>query len=252
MAYETNRFCWHGVVTTNVDKATAFYSEVLGWKVEKVPMGDDTATMFSAGGVPLAHVMAVPMPGVPSHIDNYLRVDDVDATLKLVVKNGGKVVVPGTDIPVGRFAVVSSPSGAMLSVFHEADEKTAQHHPGGVGSVHWTELHSTNLDKDLAWLKGTFGYAVGEMPMPNDAKYYILNPGDKARGGAMTAMMEGAPSMWLSWIHVDDADAAAARVKQHGGKVFGEVMDMHTVGRMVVAQDPTGGVFGIIKPAAKG
>lgn len=54
MADDDNRFCWHGVISTDPDKAASFYSSVLGWGVLKQPMGDEEATMLTAGGVPRA------------------------------------------------------------------------------------------------------------------------------------------------------------------------------------------------------
>lgn len=252
MAYQTNRFCWHGLITTDVAKTSAFYPEVLGWKLEEAPMGDGTATMFSAGGVPFAHYMAPPMPGMPTFWENYLRVDDVAATTEAAVKNGSKVLMAPTDIPPGRFSVITSPSGAVLSLFHEADPETAQHHPGGLGGVYWVELHSHDVDADLKWLKATFGFEIGEMPMDKGGTYYLLNVGQEGRGGVVQAMEQSAPSMWLTWFQVDDVDAAFARVKQHGGQAYTEVMEMTGVGRMAVVADPTGGVFGIIQAAKKG
>ena len=249
MAYETNRFCWHGIVSTDPAKAAVFYAEALGWKSVTMPMGDDKATMFTANDVPIAHYMAPPMEGVPSHWNNYLRVDDVAATLKKAIAEGGKQIVPVTDIPVGRFAVVSTPSGAAISLFHEKDPE-AKHHPGGVGSVHWTERHSKDIDKDLAWLESTFGFTTSQMPMPNGT-YYILEHGGAPRGGAMQGMMEQAPAMWLTWIEVDDCDAAVGRIERLGGKALSPAMDMDGVGRMSVVQDNTGGVFGVIKPAPR-
>ncbi|MEM6995134.1 MAG: VOC family protein [Myxococcota bacterium] len=249
MAYTTNRFCWHGLLTTDTDKAGAFYPEVLGWKAEEMEMGGETATMFSVGGVPIAHYMKPPMDGVPSHWANYLRVDDVDSLTKKVVENGGKVIAEPTDIPPGRFSVIASPSGAALCLFHEADENTAQHHPGGTGGVHWTELHSKDIDKDLAWLRSTFGFETQDVPMP-DGTYSMLMHGGERRGGAMKAMMEQAPSMWLTWFSVDNCDDALKRVTSNGGKTLSEAMDMPGVGRMAVVSDPTGGVFGVITPAS--
>ena len=151
MAYNNLEFCWHGVISTDTEKAKSFYAAALPWTVQTVPMGDSDATMFAANNIPRAHLMAPPMEGVPSHWDNYLRVEDVDASTAAAVANGGKLIVPGTDIPPGRFSVVASPSGAMISLFHEADP-TSANAPAGPGSVHWVELHSTNLEADLAWL----------------------------------------------------------------------------------------------------
>lgn len=247
MAYQTNRFCWHGLVTTDLAKAAAFYSEVLGWSALEAAMGDETATMFASDGVPHAHYMPPPMEGVPSHWDNYLRVDDVDASLAKAVEHGGAMLVPPMDIPPGRFTVVTSPSGAAISLFREANEETAEHHPGA--PIHWVELHSTDLDADIAWLQATFGFEVGEMPMP-EGKYYLLKQDGEMRGGAMAGQFPEAPSMWLTWFKVDDADAALARVKNHGGKAFSGPMDMPNVGRMCVVADSAGAVFGIIAPAA--
>ena len=250
MAYETNRFCWHGVLSTDVDKARAFYAEVIGWKVEEMEMGGEKAVMFAAGGVPLAHLMEPPMPGVPSHWQNYLRVEDVDKTLGEVEKAGGKVIAPATDIPPGRFAVIQTPSGAAFSLFHEADEGTAEHHPGGELGVHWTELHSQDIDKDLAFLKTVLGFEVQSNDMPGGMKYHILQHGGKDRGGAMQAMSKEAPSHWLSWVAVPDVDAALERVKQHGGQAFSDIMEMEGIGRMVPVADNTGGAFGIITPSS--
>lgn len=249
MAYETNRFCWHGLQTTDPEQAKKFYPEVVGWTVEAVEMGGDVVAMFAAGPAPLCHVTKPPVAGVPSVWMNYLRVDDVDATLKAVEAAGGRVVSPGTDIPPGRFGVIASPTGAVLSVFHEADESAAQHHPGGEGSVHWTELHSQDLDADIAFLETVFGFDVGEMPIPDGGRYLLLKSGDDMRGGAMKAMMAEAPSSWLSWFHVADVDAAAERAKTNGGSVLGEPMDMAGVGRVVVCTDTTGAHFGLITPA---
>ncbi len=248
MAYETNRFCWYGLITPDIDRSTAFYSEVLGQGIMKQPMDGGEITMFTAANVPMAHAMNPPMEGVPPHWNNYLRVDDVDATMALAVKHGGKVVAPGTDIPVGRFAVLSSPSGATISLFHEADEAASEHHPGGLGSVHWVELHSSDISADLKWLQAVFGFETSEMPMPDDTKYYILKDGENMRGGAMAKMFPDAPSMWMTWFEVDDADAAAKRVTNNGGKCFMEPMDMKGVGRMFPAADATGAVFGVIAP----
>ena len=214
MAYENNAFCWHGLISTDIE----------------------------------ASKMAPPMDGIPSHWNNYLRVTDVDAGTKAAEANGGKVLNPPTDIPPGRFSVVASPSGAVVSLFHERDEASAENPAAGEGSIHWVELHSTDLKADLTWLEGAYGIKNETMAMPN-GEYFIL--GDGHTGGAMTQMNPGAPAMWLMWIEVSDVDAAVKRISNNGGQILGEMMEVPNVGRFSVAQDPTGAVFGVITPAAK-
>lgn len=248
MSYQNLKFCWHGIITTDVERAKAFYPEVLGWSTMVTPMGEGEATMFAAAGVPRLHVMPPPMPGMPSHWENYLRVADVDQATRAAKANGGAIVVPPTDIPPGRFSVVTSPSGAALSLFHEADPAASENPPPGPGSIHWTELHSTDLDADLAWLRSTLGVTTEEMPIDGGGTYYLLNGENGALGGAMASMHAGAPAYWLTWVEVEDADAALGRVKRHGGTAMTPVMEMKDIGRMAVVADPTGGVFGVITP----
>ncbi len=247
MAYQTNRFCWHGCNSTNTEIAKAFYSKVIGWNAADVPMGDATATIFMSGEDGVAHLTEPPMPGVPSHWNNYLRVDDVDASSAAAEKNGGTVLVPPTDIPPGRFSIVASPSGATFALFHEASDESV-HSEGGPGRIHWVELHSKDLDADLAWLTSAFGFETSDMPMPNGATYKLLMQDGDMRGGAMASQQPDAPSMWLAWFQVTDVDAAVDTAKEGGGNILSPIMDMPGVGRMAMVQDPTGGVFGVITP----
>lgn len=247
MAFETNRFCWHGCISTDTESAKAFYSEVLGWHVETAPMGDSEATFFEAGGKSFAHLRAPEVEGQPSHWNSYLRVDDVDASSKAAVANGGKELVPPTDIPPGRFSVIASPSGATFSLFHEASSDS-EHHPGGVGGVHWVELHSKKVDADIAWLTKTFGFETSVMDMP-DGPYTILKSGDEMRGGVMASKEDASPSMWLTWINVDDVDATLKRATSHRGNVLASPFEVPGIGRLAIIQDPANGVIGVMTPA---
>lgn len=250
MAYTNNTFVWHGIATTDVDKAKDFYTETIGWGTREMEMGDDSVTVVTAGDVPRAHLALPPMEGVPPHFSSYLRVEDVDASTKAAVANGGAEVVPPTDIAPGRFSGVSSPSGAVLMLFHEAEESTAENPPPGDGAIHWVELHSTDIETDVAWLKSSFGLDTSEMTLPQGGTYYILNDGDTQVGGAMAAMQPGAPSNFLVWVAVPDVDDCIGRIKEHGGNAFSDPMEMENVGRMAVVSGNDGAVFGVITPAA--
>jgi predicted enzyme related to lactoylglutathione lyase len=53
------------------------------------------------------------------------------------------------------------------------------------------------------------------------------------------------PSVWTTYIAVDDLDATATRVTEHGGTIMMGPMDVMDQGRFAVAADPTGAVFGM-------
>ena len=61
----------------------------------------------------------------------------------------------------------------------------------------------------------------------------------------MQAPMPGAPTFWLCYVVVADADASLAKVVELGGKILAPVMPVPGVGRIAVIQDPLGAVIGL-------
>lgn len=115
--------CWNEVYTSNVDRAGAFYRDVLGWKLEPHDMGPmGVYTLFKADGVAnsVGGMMGITpdMKGMPPHWCAYLATNDVDASTKKATELGGKVMVPPMDIPnIGRFSIVSDPQGASFALY---------------------------------------------------------------------------------------------------------------------------------------
>jgi hypothetical protein len=61
-------------------------------------------------------------------------------------------------------------------------------------------------------------------------------------------MQEGQPPAWTSYVSVAAADAAASAVKEAGGNVVMEPMDVMGLGKFALFADPTGAVCGIWEP----
>jgi predicted enzyme related to lactoylglutathione lyase len=82
-------------------------------------MGDMTYTEWKLNGQSIAGMRqmgAMDPPGLPAHWLVYFASDDTDASVAKVSEAGGKVMVPPTDIPPGRFAIVSDPQGAIFAL----------------------------------------------------------------------------------------------------------------------------------------
>ncbi len=112
-------FSWNELMTTDIDGAKKFYGELLGWSMQDVPTCDMGYVMAKAGDKEVGGIMAIPndFKAMPPAWGSYITVDDVDARSALAKKLGGKVVLAPQDIPeVGRFAVISDPQGAILSL----------------------------------------------------------------------------------------------------------------------------------------
>lgn len=124
-------FYWNELITDDVDAAKGFYSTVLGWKTEAMPMdqgGEYTIVVAPTG--PAGGIMNVKQTNAPDdtppHWFAYIAVDDVDAALAKVPGAGGKVTVPAFDVPdIGRIACIEDPTGAVVGVMTPAPQEGA-------------------------------------------------------------------------------------------------------------------------------
>lgn len=95
--------------------ARKFYTEVLGWTVNDMPMGDGgnyPVITFGEEGVGGFS----PQPQEPSGWLTYITVDDVDARFKKAIDAGAKTILEPFDGPgVGRMCRIEDPSGALLA-----------------------------------------------------------------------------------------------------------------------------------------
>jgi hypothetical protein len=110
-------FGWCELMTTDVEAAKRFYTELLGWTTEEVP--GMSYTIVKTEGTGIGGIMAIPpqVAGSPPQWGTYVTVDDVDATAHKAQELGAKTIVPLTDIPnVGRFYTFQDPQGAVISI----------------------------------------------------------------------------------------------------------------------------------------
>jgi predicted enzyme related to lactoylglutathione lyase len=119
-----NRFCWNELATTDSTACAKFYGELFGWTSQTKQMGSMTYTTFKEGGGDAGGMlqMTAEWAGVRPHWMPYIAVADADECARRIFDLGGKICVPPTDIPPGRFAVVEDPSGAVFSIIKLAPQ----------------------------------------------------------------------------------------------------------------------------------
>lgn len=115
---EPGALCWNELVTSDRERASAFYGAVLGWGSHTEQMGPMTYTEFKNGENTVAGM--IEMQGIPPHWAVYFAVTDADATVARASGLGGKVTRPAMDIPVGRIAFLADPQGAMFNIIQLA------------------------------------------------------------------------------------------------------------------------------------
>lgn len=242
------KFVWFELVSKDAKKAQAFYGEVLGWKVQSFPMGDLTYEMIYAGDTMIGGYAAPMSDRQPSHWISYVSVDDVDAAAKAAAANGGKVVDAPHDIPgVGRTVRIADPLGAEICPFKSttgdpADEEASQ------GRFFWTELHTTDPAKALAFYEKVVGFSHRSMDMGPGGTYHIVGKGGVDRGGVTSQLPPGAKPHWLPYVFVDDADATIGKARKLGATIQLGPEDIPGIGRFGVIADPSGAVLAVMKP----
>ena len=117
------------------------------------------------------------------------------------------------------------------------------------GTPSWVDFGSPDIDASIGFYGGLFGWEVPEAENSEQTGGYrqALKDG-KPAGGMMPLMQEGQPSAWTTYISVEDAEATAAAVKESGGTVMAEPMEVMELGKMAIFADPGGAVFGIWQP----
>lgn len=63
------KFVWFELVSKNAKRAQAFYGEVLGWKAQAFPMGDQSYEMIHAGDTMIGGYTTPKSERQPSHWD---------------------------------------------------------------------------------------------------------------------------------------------------------------------------------------
>ena len=111
----------------------------------------------------------------------------------------------------------------------------------------WVDTSQPDPEAAAEFYRGLFGWETEDvMPPGSDARYFMarIRGGDVAGIGSTS---EGAPptATWNTYIWVDDADEAAAKVREAGGTTLSEAFDVMDAGRMAVCADPEGAVFGV-------
>jgi uncharacterized protein len=165
-------------------------------------------------------------------------VGDVDAAVEQAKSRGSDVYHGPVSMADIRFAVLGDPQRATFGVLSSPNDAPT-------GLFVWDELHAADVDAAKRYYGELFGWTASSFM----EGYDVFNAGETMVGG-LTPKNEGMPvAAWLSYIAVDDTDAATARAQELGATMMLEPTTMENVGRFSVLADPTGAAFGLHKSA---
>jgi predicted enzyme related to lactoylglutathione lyase len=109
------------------------------------------------------------------------------------------------------------------------------------------ELNTTDLKKAKNFYTKLFDWKLEDAP----GDYTMIGVGEGTGGGMMTNPIPGAPSFWLSYVLVDDIEAATKKAKSLGASIMRDVTEVGDYGWLSIIADPTGAHLGLWKPKAR-
>jgi uncharacterized protein len=256
---ETGRFVWHELMTTDPEAAESFYQDVVGWKAAPFLEAPTKYTTWLAGESPVGGMMELPdeakQMGAPPHWLAYTAVKDVDQTVEKAKQLGANVYAGPMSMPgVGRFSILADPQGAVFAVYTGEGERAPESDPKPL-EFSWHELATSDLEGGWKFYSDLFGWQKQqEMDMGPEAggTYRMFGRDRFMYGGAYRKPDDmPAPPHWLHYALVDNADEAAKRAEERGGKVLNGPMDVPGGDRIAVLQDPQGAAFAVHSKAKK-
>ncbi|MFJ4918347.1 VOC family protein [Streptomyces sp. NPDC088725] len=113
------------------------------------------------------------------------------------------------------------------------------------GTPCWVSLMVHGLAETEDFYSALFGWSF--VPGPEQLGPYVrakLDGADVAGIGELPAGRR-LPIVWMTYLATDDADKTAETIRSCGGTVGVGPLDAQDAGRMAIASDPSGAVFGI-------
>lgn len=236
-------FCWHDLMTTDVDKSKAYYSELLGWTFqEPEPQGysiiSDGVQDGGMGGV-----MKLPpsAAGVPTHWLPYVTVADIDAALETTKAMGGSVVFGPHQIPnVGKMAHITDNQGAHIHAI-ELDQNMPAPGMPEPGQFCWYTLAVAEADAAESFYAKVFGWSIMDNDPGDGTQMKLFTNGGQPIAGIFALPPGGAiPPNWSCSVAVADIQATKAKVTELGGQIVMGPMPVGKMGDTMMTADNVG------------
>ncbi|MCI3220806.1 VOC family protein [Streptomyces sp. NP-1717] len=129
-------------------------------------------------------------------------------------------------------------------------EAAIRHRPG---TPCWVSLMVHDLGAAQDFYGGLFGWKFVRVPGPEPLSAYVRGvlDGQEVAGIGQLPPERRLPLAWTTYLATDDADMTAEAVRCCGGTVGVGPLDTGVDGRVAIASDPAGAVFGIRQAQAR-
>lgn len=120
-------------------------------------------------------------------------------------------------------------------------------------AVIWRELHTPDIEAAKAYYAGLLGWRYQAEQATRFAwgdgagVYHLIEAGGEIHGGM--APLSGGAAHWLSYVQVQDVEAALSKAEKLGAAIVRAAFDVPGVGVNAVIADPGGARIGLSAPS---
>ncbi|MFD6419914.1 VOC family protein [Streptomyces sp. NPDC060194] len=120
------------------------------------------------------------------------------------------------------------------------------------GTPCWVSLMVHGLESTQKFYGALFGWEFVHGPKQLGPYVRALLDGREVAGIGMMPKGRNLPVAWTPYLASDDVNATAEAIRSYGGTVGVGPLDAEDAGRLAIAVDPAGAVFGVWQPGAHG
>ncbi len=254
---------WIDVEADDVADAQRFYGALFGWTFSQATPPDIPFVYVIAqlDGQDVAGIggPATPTGTASARWNTYVAVDDIEATIRSVEQNGGRLVDPVEQAGEGGWnATVADPAGVDVRLW-QAKRRLGAQITNTPGAWNFSDLHAADPEASQRFYEQVFGWVFADMgfatmiqvPGYGDHLAATVDPGIHERQagvgvppgfadaiGWLNAATEDRPPAWHVTFTVQDRDESVAKAESLGGRVVRREDSDWT--KLAVIADPQG------------
>jgi len=240
-SYREGQPRWVELESTDPPRAQRFLGELFGWSFTESPPGGHIDALLDG-----ARVAGV-TPGAADRWLVYLSVTDAEQVARSASSHGAGSIVLDRAGDRGTTLLLDDPTGARVGGWQ------AGAHPGfemmwQPGSPVWFELVTNDFAAASAFYTAVFSWSLEVLSDSEEFRFSTFGSGRDAMTGIEdgAGYLAGAPSRWVVYFGVDDADATVERARELGGTLVSAVEDT-PFGRLAQLRDPSGAAFRVMQ-----
>lgn len=117
LSKQAGNWMWQEIWTNDIDQSQRFYKKLANFESKSKTLSEHHYAYLAINNTPAFGFVTKPNDDVPTAWVNYIKVSDINETLKKVKMNGGDILMaPTKEVRNGTVAIVRDPAGAGFVV----------------------------------------------------------------------------------------------------------------------------------------